>query len=767
MATSSGTTAVNAGLTEVRATGDGDIHSVGVGGLVGVKGQAVFAGSGSYNYIGNNVDAIVKNQNLKSNSSVGVVAQSDDRLYNFAGGFAIGANTKVGLGAAVSINKITGSTNALVSGGSLAAADSGSVKVTRPQDDNLFTTEKLNLTTDRTKLSENRKEEEKTGIVVDSSATHTLISQLSSGGVAASGNVGINLDGTVNLNTIEGKTTAKIQDAALNTANKNSDVNVNAVDYTNIGSFTGTPSVGVGPVLGLSIGVSANWETLGRTTAAEISSASGKKDVYAKNLAVDATAKHGSSALSFAAAAGGGKVGISSGDSIVRHKYSNTVNALMKDVNAVFDGTAEIKADHLANSHMQNISASASGGMVAVSAGAGVSVIDDTTTVKAEVADSDLKAKESKEGKNISVQATNENNWKDTLVTASAAVGIGAGLAANVAINNTTGETSALVTRSNLEAYKVDVTAKDKLTATTTGGVGALGLVGVGVSVALNNINSSVNARVTDGTVKAANDINVKAEEERKFDSSVTGVAVGGIGVGVNVAVTSINKGITEAQLSTTTNENGQSMGTDAGTKNEINVHLNGTTVGDKKYGGVNGAKGALGVDGVKFFGISANSKELTDAKNVQVSLAVPTSAADQQGVHTEVSGETMTAAGDVNVSAKDANRIFEKNLEVTVGGGISTSVADNIIHTNYDTDVTMNNASVTGKNVTINATQTDAQTDTGKGSEIEVKAGTGALGIGVGVGYAGIVNRGATDVNISDSTLKATSGNVTVNALD
>ena len=43
---------------------------------------------------------------------MGVVAQSDDRLYNFSGAFAIGANTKAGLGAAVGINKITGSTNA-------------------------------------------------------------------------------------------------------------------------------------------------------------------------------------------------------------------------------------------------------------------------------------------------------------------------------------------------------------------------------------------------------------------------------------------------------------------------------------------------------------------------------------------------------------------------------------------------------------------------------------------------------------------------------
>ncbi|WP_303839130.1 hypothetical protein [Selenomonas ruminantium] len=760
MAADSGTTVVNAGLTQVRAAGDADIHSVGVGGLIGVGGQAAFAGSGSYNYMGNNVDAIIKNQKLTSNNSVGVVSQSDDRLYNFAGGFAIGANTKVGIGAAVSINKITGDTNAQVKGGSLTAADEDAIKVTRPQDDKLFTTDKLDLTTDRTKLSESRTEENKTGIVVDSSATHTLISQMSSGGVAASSSVGINVDGTVNLNTIEGKTTAKIQDAGLNSADQYSHVNVNAIDYANIGSFTGTPSIGAAAAAGVSVGVSANWETLERTTAAEISSAGAKKNVYAKDLTVDAIGKHGSSALSLAAAAGGGKVGISSGDSIMRHKYNNTISALMNNVNAIFDGAAKIQAEHLGNSHAQNIGASLSAGLAAVSAGAGVAVMDDTSTVKSEVNSSDLKAKNSTDGKNISVLAKNENNWKETLVTASLAVGIGAGLAANVGINNTSGETAALVTKSQLEAYDVNVNATDKLTANYTGGVGAGGVGGVGVSVGLNNINSSVSAHVTDGSVVAANNIDVKAGAERNFNSSVTGVAVGGIGVGVNVAVTSINKGITDAQLSSATDEKGNSMGTDSGTKNEINVHLNGTTKDGKTYSGVNGAKGALGVDGAKFFGLKGTDSDLQGARNVQVSLATP--ATNKQGVHTEVSKETLTAAGNVNVKALDTSDIFEKNLEVTVGGGISATVADNIIHTNYDTDVTMNEAGITGKNVTVEAKQT--QTD--KGSDIEVKAGTGAIGIGVGVGYAGIVNKGATDVDITDSTIKGTE-NVAVSALD
>ena len=769
MATDDGkTTTVNAGRTRVRAAGDADIHSVGVGGTISVAEYVAIAGSGSYNYIGNNVDAIVKNQKLTSNNNVGVVAQSDDRLYNFAGAFNIGAGTRAALGAAVGINKITGSTNALVSGGSVAASGSAAaddaITVSRPQDADLYKTESLDVKTNTQKLSDNRTTENKTGIVVDSSATHTLISQMSSGGVAASASVGVGLAGTVNLNTVEGSTTAKIKDAALNSENNPSNINVNAIDYTNLGSFTGTPSVGAAAAGGVSLGVSTNVETLNRTTAAEISSASEKKKAYAKDLTVDATAKHGSSTLSFAAAAGAGaKVGVASGDSIVRHKNTSATTALLKNMDAEFDGAANIRATHLGNSYTQNISASASGGLAAVAAGAGVSVVDDVSTVKAEVSGSDLKAKD-KTTQDVSVLADNTNNWRETLVTASLAVGLGAGLAANVGIHNTTGETAALVTNSQLEAHNVNVKATDKLTAYNRGGVGAAGVGGIGVSVALNNINSSTSAQVAGGKITASNDVNVQATEERSFDSSVTGVAVGGLGVGVNVAVTSVGKGITKAQLSSASDEKGNSVNVDSTTKNEINLHLNGN---GSNYGGVNGAKGALGVSGAKFAGLSSTDSDLSAARNMTVSLDVAPEKTNKQGVHTSVKQAVLTADGNVNVKAQEQNDVKEQNVTVTVGGA-SVGVTDAIIHTNYDTDVTLDGATVTGRNVNVEALQGQKN----NGSEITVTAVSVGAGLGVGVGYAGIVNNGATDVNITNSSITATgSGDtdkgLTVNAKD
>ena len=243
------------------------------------------------------------------------------------------------------------------------------------------------------------------------------------------------------------------------------------------------------------------------------------------------------------------------------------------------------------------------------------------------------------------------------------------------------------------------------------------------------------------------------------------------------MAVTSINKGITDAQLSNAKDENGNPMGSkdgknvDATTKENINKHLN----------SVNGAKGALGLSQATFYGLNADGKaDLNAANNANISLSTPTYSAEtpdtkKLGVHTKISGDaSLTAEGNVNVTAKDTSDINEKNVGVTAAGAASVNVTDAIIHTNYDTDVTLNSATVTGKNVNINALQTQK----GDGSKVGVTAVTvGALG-GVGVGYAGIVNRGSTDVNIEGSTIGVTKGsgevpdtvsaeNVTINATD
>ena len=330
-------------------------------------------------------------------------------------------------------------------------------------------------------------------------------------------------------------------------------------------------------------------------------------------------------------------------------------------------------------------------------------------------------------------------------------------------IYNTTGETAALVTNSNLAAYDVNVNATDKMTAHGTGGVGGGGVGGVGVAVTLNNINSSVSSHVTGGTVTAAHDINVKAEEERSFNSQVTGAAAGGIGVGVNVAVTSINKGITNAQLSNAKDENNNPTGVNADTQNQIKKHLD----------SVNAAKGALGATDDKFTGIFGlkDKSDLKTARDMSVDLSTPDT--KKMGVHTSVGGGAkLEASNDVNVTAKDTSDIFAKNIGVTAAGAASINVTDAIIHTNYDTDVTLDQATIAGKNVTINALQTQAAPKDGKqGSDVRVTAVTVGALASVGVGYAGIVNRGATDVNITDSNIKSTENvnveNVTIEAKD
>ena len=119
---------------------------------------------------------------------------------------------------------------------------------------------------------------------------------------------------------------------------------------------------------------------------------------------------------------------------------------------------------------------------------------------------------------------------------------------------------------------------------------------------------------------------------------------------------------------------------------------------------GVNDIKGALGINGAKFYGLKGDERNnLADARNTTVSLSVPVEKIDKQGIHTLINGNaSLTATENLNVTATEKSDISAKGVNVTAGGGASVNVTDAIIHTNYDTDVTMDNATLVGNNVNV-----------------------------------------------------------------
>ena len=99
------------------------------------------------------------------------------------------------------------------------------------------------------KLKNSRIASNKKGVVIDSSSTHAISSNLVCGGGS---NGFVTFDGTFSHNYIDGKTNAVLSDTDINasqstdTLNQNQNVSVNAADFNNIGTFEIGLAVGIG-----------------------------------------------------------------------------------------------------------------------------------------------------------------------------------------------------------------------------------------------------------------------------------------------------------------------------------------------------------------------------------------------------------------------------------------------------------------------------------------------------------------------------------------
>ena len=236
-------TVSHAGNVAISALGTGSLFTLTAGAAASAAGSIVeIGGSLSYNYINNETRAKMHKVNLRSEDNIGVVAQSDLADFTFAGGVNVGG--KFSAGASVVINSFNDTTEALVEGSSLTAkagggynADGIAVSSEMKTDgmaqhwyDAIFASSEA--------LKNNRVASHKKGLVVDSSSTHSISSNLVCGGGS---NGFLTFEGTFAQNYIDGKTIAVLSDtdvnAAENTLNANQNVHVNAADFNNIGTF--------------------------------------------------------------------------------------------------------------------------------------------------------------------------------------------------------------------------------------------------------------------------------------------------------------------------------------------------------------------------------------------------------------------------------------------------------------------------------------------------------------------------------------------------
>ena len=778
---------LNAGNLDISAASNGEITSVAMGASVAVKGTAAVGGSGSHNYIDNSAAAKIENANIYSAGNVGVVAQSDEAITNYAGvidvAVAGGQGISAALGVTGSNNKISGKTEAQIRNSKVVAKGSDSNKIKtnsklKTDDTYLIDGAVTSNTWSAGKLQKGRKEETKTGVVVDASATHAIASVLANGGVAVgSGDsgAGASLAGVINLNEVGGSTTAKVVDSQLNeeASDKRSSVNVHAADYTNVAEFSGAAAVGIGEKAGVAAGFTGTTNEISRATEALVSTASAAWDnntnqykagttdktnrIFAKDFAVTADAKQAMSAFNVTGAiAGSSGVAFETGDNVNTNRMMSSTVAAVTNTAADYKKDATVEASHGDAIYNLNVDVGAaiapSQKGVAGSLNVGVGVVKEGSVVAANVVNSEVKNSNaaSDPKSSLSVGAANATTLETRLVSVGVAAGVfSGGIASSIAVNNINTKVTGSIVGSQLAADTVNVNTANALTVKDAVGTGAGGLeVGIGVGVDVNTFNDSVSTIIDNSSVKATDTLSINTKTQRETDSTVAGVGIGALSVAVNVLSVTVNDGIGNLE-DVKDDETGSSF-SHKDMLNEAVQKVNdktGRVLADKVAGMTDAEKQAM--------------KEKSETG------AVPGDNVSGAGVHTYVKGESTLEAVNGALTVNNSER---NDADLNGGSGslgvLAVNVADVVYHQNQLNNVLVDNSSVKGGSVSMTARQGNVTRDDDKAihaSTVQAQAGVA----GIGVGYSGITTKGNTGVTLNKSTVSAADGDLSVQVSD
>lgn len=581
---------------------------------------------------------------------------------------------------------------------------------------------------------------------------------------------------SVAISDIDNKFTAKITDSEITAA----DVEAQANSDTLLVGVAG--GVGVGNKIG-GVG-SASWQNIDNTAAATISgstikaqSVSGRAVNTAKMINVAGQIAGGKSALG----AGLGYSGLSNvtgaylHDNLIDKRIIDTdgviVNANAANgnkmytigasvaaatENAAITGTvvltrADGKTDALISDSeitnakevgaaaadttytytvMGNVAAGAKAGVGAgVGAGIGLSVgvLQDDSVTEAEVSGSTVNS-----SGNQSITATNKT-VANPAIAATGVAGAGAGVAGAVSVNNINSKVKTNITNAALTAANGSIAVAAKNTVAIdayTGGIAA-GAVGVGASVTVNTIDSTVQSNVTNSNLTAQKDITVTAEEFRDISQLATNAAAGGAAVGGNILITNVGKALNDAD------ENEQAA------REQIEA-------ANAAYGDTDMLSFARDLGALEKGSIEA------DANTVSVGAGFGGGRDSQISVN--IKDGSMTAQGNLAATAKETG-----DITMTGGSGAVGSAAVNagvgILNVHRNLAVKIEDAMLTGAEIKVGS-------DINGATQLNMYQGSGGI-LGVNAAYGRVSTEGSSDVKISGSSLTATKNDVAVTAND
>ena len=739
---------MNVNNLKVNANATPRIENIGVGGGIAGTGAGI-SGSVAVNMIENDVTAhIGSGANIEADGSVGVVATSDEQIANYAGQLAVGG-IGAGVGVSVSVNQIAGTTSATVGG-----EKEDATSVVAKGNDSLTTDTVINVDINDDEKSEihntliddetvamtkviDRQNEERSGLIVDASSTRDLKSFLITAGVAGEG---AGVTGTVNVNMIDGKTTAGITNTTVNGGStaavpgNNANVTVNAGDYSNMSGFVGSAAVGG---IGAGVGLASDTNTINRKVTASVD----KSDIKAQGFEVDADSAQGIS--SFGVGAGAAGVGGGAAGVVTVTELNNTTKAMLNNskVNA---NTVSIKANHTGIVNAGNVSLGGAG--LGVGAGLAVGVLKDNSITEVTVKGNDAEEDTITASGDVTIAATNTAVVKP--VISANGVGVFGGVAGATSINNLNS-----TVKTNIEGVGItstggsisgtaDNTFNVKAYMGTIGG----GAVGAGAGVTVNTIDSTVQTNVNGSALDAAKDIILTAQETRNIEQTATNVAAGGLAVGANIAVTNVGQ-----KVENVIDENGKIVSNAADKIDEANkVFINEKTGEDKSGDLLAGAGSAL------------------DTAEIDKGSVTPHVDAEYGGV-TDDNGNTVSqiTVNITNSNIEAGNNVTAKATEtdgvtMTLGGASAGAVAVaagvGMLNVHRNVGVDISGGSITAGNAV------DVGTDITGEAELNVYQGSGGI-IGANAAYAGVNTTGSSDINLNGVTIEGK--NISIAAQD
>ena len=692
-------------LITVAATNDTDIYTT-----------AIVAGSFGINIINNSTQTMLKATTLNSTGNIGVVAESNEYIANYAGTFS-GSGTVAG-GLSTTVNSIKGTTDAVVMDSTVDAAGSDAADKVITVDSDLQDAAIVSADLSKTAfvpkaLVNGRVAAKKTGLVIDSSSTHSILSTVITGAVSGTA-AGA---GTVNVNTIGGSTTARLLRSAVNqniTATGLTNVAVKAADYANAAGFTGA----ISGSMYAAVGVASDTNLVNRTIMAQVEGTSDttKESLSADKLDVQALSLHGISSLDAGAAAA--IEGASIGGTISVAKLQSSTTADVKDYTVTANG-ADITADHSDKTYMVNNGAAIAA--IGASFGLSAGVVDQESKTAATVTDSTVTA--APETVNVKAAAAGRLT---TGITSLSAGGLAAGVAGTTAVNNMKSTVEAAVIGSTLTAKTIDVEAENTVTATATGGAASLsGLGGAGISIAVNTFDDLVKADVAGSTLQATGDVTVDAKESRDVKQVVVNISGGAVAGGAIVAkssndstvgVTLDSTGTTGTEDKSLTSQNGDIV-ISADKNNTVKTRAVGGSVGIVSAVGINAqasdsGSAAVQVRGNRYtfsgeaVGFSAVNRPeaVVWAGSASVGMdafqaTVGTATVDAKAIM-DIDGDNTFKANDVAFAAQvgeDGKTVADTTvIGVGLGGVYSGAVNKAVASTDTTVDVNIGNENYT-----------------------------------------------------------------------